>query len=318
MGHENQVSPISRDRARPAPLRAGSSGAARSDSQAAPASKAARRALAAAAGSEASVMARTTTILLAPAATTCSTLPRSIPPIANQGKRGLRFRWQRRRPPHTAPGQGRRRPGRVWWGWPTPVPRRSSRGRRRQSPRTTTGWRRRSVPWCGWKARSRRPRPGSVRAEATGRSFWPMWNTGAPDSDGDVRAVIDCPQPPVAGGGRLKDLSSSSSSAASMALSRSWMMSTPPANAASTNSAKSPRSLRASVHRYSLALWGRPPGSWTVVLGRMLGLEDTFMETSLVPLNWASTAGARCSRHKAAGLRGRQSRPLDLIRLVPA
>ena len=40
--------------------------------------------------------------------------------------------------------------------------------------------------------------------------------------------------------------------------------------------------------------------------------------TSLVPLNWAHTAGARSSHVAAARLRGRQSRPLDLIRLVPA
>ena len=50
------------------------------------ASSAARSAAAAAAGSAASRIARTTTMRSAPAAVTCRTLTRSMPPIANQGR----------------------------------------------------------------------------------------------------------------------------------------------------------------------------------------------------------------------------------------
>ena len=109
------------------------------------------------------------------------------------------------------------------------------------------------------------------RAIGSGRSSWPRCSTSA-----QAARAISARSLTATNALWRRAASASTSSAASSSrasngpncfspaepLSRSWMMSTPPASAASANAARSPRSRRASVHRYSDADASRASRSW--------------------------------------------------------
>ena len=114
---------------------------------------------------------------------------------------------------------------------------------------------------CG--AADQRARPDDVAGGGERQIVLAQMQHVGSGGAGDVRVVVDRKQRAVAArrigenlkrrqfGARLEraELLLTGRSL----VSRSWMMSTPPASAASANSARSPRSRRASVHRYSLA-----------------------------------------------------------------
>jgi hypothetical protein len=137
--------------------------------------------------------------------------------------------------------------------------------------------------------RFRRSRPARADAEVV-RAIWASFGrrggrlravVGGPadhraladDATGDWQRQVVLAQVQHGGAGGTGDVGAASSSCRASSgpnrcspgepLSRSWMMSTPPASAASANSARSPRSRRASVQRYSNAVARRSRGSCT-------------------------------------------------------
>ena len=188
-------------------------------------------------------MARTTTIRRAPASTTSSTLPRSMPPIANHGRvpggpagrlGGVthqveadggpsRFRGSRPHGPHAEVVESFA-PGRGSYG---------------------------GVHLLG--AVGGQADHGVLAEEAAGgvkgNVLLPDMEHRRPDREPMSARSLTAHSRPWRCAAACRTSRSSSSSLASSDLSRSWMMSTPPVNAASTKSAKSPRSRRASVHK---------------------------------------------------------------------
>ena len=114
--------------------------------------------------------------------------------------------------------------------------------------------------------------PMMSRAIGSGRSSWPRCSTSAPAANAMSARSLTASSAPWRRAASASISSASSSCRASSGpnccspaepLSRSWMMSTPPASAASANSARSPRSRRASVQRYSDAVASLSPGVCT-------------------------------------------------------
>ena len=98
---------------------------------------------------------------------------------------------------------------------------------------------------------------GGVVEQLPGRAqrkvLWPIWNTGAPQREAmSARSLM--PRDGRDGAHGLQDLQEFQFLGGFIVSSRSWMMSTPPSNAASTNCSKSPCRLRASVQRYRRAV----------------------------------------------------------------
>ena len=161
-----------------------------------------------------------------------------------------RFRARRRSAPAPGPAPG----GPVWWAWASTGRRRSSRpGRRPRRP---------PARGHGWTVRAATSGPTMSRATSSGRSPCPRCSTSAPAARAMSARSLTANKAPCRRAASARISHAASSSRASSGpnrcspadpLSRSWMMSTPPARAASANSARSPRSRRASVHRYSRA-----------------------------------------------------------------
>ena len=222
-----------------------------------------------------------------------------MPPIANQGNGVLPA--ARPRPPRTAPGQGRRRPGRVWWAWPRPVPRRSSPGRRRsrglpEGPSTCSGV---------WRGQA----DGGVAVEqGAGGGQRQVLLADVEDRGAgqhcDVGPVVDCPEPAVPDGGflqhgqelqllgRLDALVAELDDVHPAGKRRVHELGKVAAVPAGIGAQVQPCCVERGRCRESVARWTRAAAA---------GVECTFMAASLVPLNWAGTAGARGSCHKAPG-----------------
>src|SRR5690606_7050180 len=104
--------------------------------------------------------------------------------------------------------------------------------------------------------------PRMRRAYHGGRSPWPRCSTSAPAASARSARSFTATGAPCLRAAAFSSASAPSSALAASGpnfcspgdpLSRSWMMSTPPASAASANLARSPFSRRASVHRYNRA-----------------------------------------------------------------
>ncbi len=248
-------------------------------------------------------MARTTTIRRAPASTTSSTLPRSMPPIANHGRR-------RDLP---VPRSAADRLGGVTHqveadGGPSGLGGSRPHGSHAEvveslAARARKRWRRppASGLWVDRPITVSLPR--KPRAASREMSFCPTWNTGAPDREAMSARSLTAHSRPWRCAAACRTSRSSSSSACLERL-VAQLDDVHPAGERGVHEVREVAAVPAGVGAQVEA------GS---------GVEGVLAhETSLVPLNWAHTAGARSGHVDAARLRGRQSRPLDLIRLVPA